>query len=316
MILRQATAAEAVERDKLTFFEWGTKLTLEQYFARERRLRDHPFARRGLRLWLLVDDSGEVLSSCETLTMRSLVRAGDAWVQGETQGIASVFTEERLRGKGHAVEMIRRVVERLSGDQTHSFILFSEVGAKLYERAGFELRPSYDRIFRCNSTRTNHPSLRMLTRGQALVEWERQVPLARESFLVWPTADQVDWNFEREDAYATLLNGPRAEFQGAALDQSLVLWMVDHKKGCLQLVCLRSKTSLEAQVLITKACETARELGLPCVRAWETEAFDGWDRLGHASERELREGSLTMIRPVNPKLKSSEWNFIPRAVWL
>ena len=52
--------------------------------------------------WLYVDE-GQVLSSCETFRMDSFLDG----VRGSSFGVASVYTEPALRGRGYAGEMMQ-----------------------------------------------------------------------------------------------------------------------------------------------------------------------------------------------------------------
>src|SRR2546429_2590439 len=97
MRLVQADEAERLALDRLTYQAWGTRLDPAQYLEREARLRAHPWSQQALTSWLLLSDGGELLSSCETYRMDSFA----AGAPGATFGVASVFTEPRLRGHGH-----------------------------------------------------------------------------------------------------------------------------------------------------------------------------------------------------------------------
>src|SRR5687767_3665727 len=91
----------AEARDRLTHAAWGGGLDEAQYLERERRLWRHPFSRAGLRRWVLRD--GEPAASCETYPVAAVL-TGDRGREreGAGVGVASVFVEERLRGRGYA----------------------------------------------------------------------------------------------------------------------------------------------------------------------------------------------------------------------
>src|SRR5262245_2943013 len=132
MHLILATEAEKGARDALNYEAWGMLLTRDQYGAREVRLRAHPWSQDAFMSWLLVADDGDVLSSCETYRMESFV-GGSA---GTTWGVASVFTERRLRGKGYASRMMALLVDRVRvlDANAHAIVLYSDVGTSMYER--------------------------------------------------------------------------------------------------------------------------------------------------------------------------------------
>src|SRR5262249_23044174 len=137
--------AQKRARDRFTFASWGTRLTVEQFCAREQRLRQHRWPQAAMRTWLLCGDDGEVLCSCETFRMRSFHRGEDGW----TQAVASVLTEPALRRSGYASTLIAYLMRELTqqGVDLHASILFSDVGASLYQRAGFEAVPAGDWVF-------------------------------------------------------------------------------------------------------------------------------------------------------------------------
>src|SRR5439155_22422420 len=121
-------------------------LDLRDWVQREARLRAHPWSARAMRTWFLRGDGGEVLSSCETFSMGSALRGGGQVQQGRAYGVASVLTEAHLRGRGHAAELLRRVHRKVAVQDAsaQAFILFTEVGAGVYERAGYTARPEWD----------------------------------------------------------------------------------------------------------------------------------------------------------------------------
>ncbi|KAG7287422.1 hypothetical protein NEMBOFW57_006933 [Staphylotrichum longicolle] len=91
---------------------WGPALSEADYLAREAYLTTVPLARDGgITHWILTvrdlpEDGRPILSSCESLRKRAVYyRDGEGEGQGQggdgvAHGIASVFTEERYRGKG------------------------------------------------------------------------------------------------------------------------------------------------------------------------------------------------------------------------
>jgi RimJ/RimL family protein N-acetyltransferase len=131
-----ASEAQKQARDALTAEAWSAGLSPEAYLRREQRLRALAVPRLGMRTWLLVEDNGRILSSCETFTFPSFLRAEQtAW--GQSFGVASVFTEVPLRGRGHATRMLSLLCEAL-GQETgaHAVVLYSDVGASQYARSG------------------------------------------------------------------------------------------------------------------------------------------------------------------------------------
>ena len=143
MHLVAATDEQKVQRDALTYSAWGRLLTPEGYATREQLLRAHPWARSDMRTWLLRGEDGAVLASCETFRTGSFLRTAEgSLVPGDSFAIASVFTEERLRGHGYATRLMDLLAAELERQpRAHAALLFSDVGPRLYARSGSQELP-------------------------------------------------------------------------------------------------------------------------------------------------------------------------------
>ena len=133
MRLDLANDEQQEARDAVTYSAWGSPLTLEGYLQRENRLRGHPWSRAELKMWLLCEEPGEVLASCETYRTDSFLRAPDGTLSaGDSYAIASVFTEERLRGRGYATKLMDLLAAELerSSPRVHSCVVVMELRSK------------------------------------------------------------------------------------------------------------------------------------------------------------------------------------------
>jgi GNAT superfamily N-acetyltransferase len=319
-VLTLATDPQKIERDRLTHDPWGKGLTLEGYITREERLRLHPWAREGMQSLLLVDDRGAILCSCEALRMESFFQ-GDVDEAGaprrrSSYGIASVFTEPALRGKGHATRMMSLVLDHLRSQDpgAHASVLFSDVGAPIYERAGYVARPAVDRVF---EPEDGDPSegvilLRDGDVGPAL----SLMPRPRAELLIWPSAAQIDWHLERERVYSALLNRARPEGCGARAGGSSILWASGFKSNELCVLLLHAESPEELHRLLRSARRAAGRAGLARVVHWEHPmpfAFPGGPNGGVLRDRE---GALPMICPLNPAITPDSLTYLPRALWV
>ena len=313
MRLVEADDKEKRQRDELTYVEWGQKLSLHQYLAREQKLRATAWAKSNMQTWLLVDEAGQALSSCETFRMNS-VRAEQP---GHAYAIASVFTSENLRGKGYAAQMLQAVMSELErrDKKLQAFTLYSEIGDGLYSRLGFSARPSFERVIATNARKSSAGMIRLLSSDEILESWS-QSGAPRSSFVVWPTSQQLDWHFERERIYASHLGQAALPAHGAAFGDALLVWVVDYKAEMLQALYFKAKTALEAQALIVKACEVAHNHGLSRFAIWESELFSGWDRLGIHAERLPLDDELAMIKMSDESVLPTDWTFISRSLWV
>jgi GNAT superfamily N-acetyltransferase len=294
MELRVATEAEKIERDTVTFAEWGTRLSLEQYLEREKVLRAHAFS-KGMTTWLWCDGP-TVLCSCETYENHSRIN-GEF---GTTWSFASVFTEPHLRGKGHATRMMNRLVLSLEGRlRAQASILFSDVGARLYERSGFIAVPGKDLVL---------PPLHG-DPAEGVTPMETITPLHRGTrgvLEVTPSPVQLDWAVAREAFYANILGQQRPSFRAAATEHALAFWAGYYKSSELIVLWLEGK---DVEPVLRAAQRQAYRCGLERVRMWWPEG----QTVPPGGTLIERDGELPMYRPYVPV---TGWLHVQRALWV
>ncbi|NMO23174.1 GNAT family N-acetyltransferase [Pyxidicoccus fallax] len=318
MHLVLATEAQKAERDRVTHSAWGSPLTVEQFHQREVRLRAHPWCREGMRTWLLLDDDGRVLASCESFHNDSFLLGPDGeYAAGDSFSIASVFTEESLRGRGHASRMMDLVAAELerASPRGHAAVLFSDVGAPLYRRSGYEETPAWDWNLQ--------PRADQSTRHVDALLKDADVPAALQRmrrpsvpFFLWPSPAQMDWHLERERIYAEMLRRPRPEACGATVGDSTALWAMMARSGELVVLMLDVRCEADATALLDAACAMARKAGLSKVVLWEEPGTMPWVARVPGAARVAREGSLPMVRPLRPGLPAAPDVPFPRALWV
>ena len=318
MHLELANESQRLERDAVTYAAWGSPLSLEGYCERERRLRSRPWPRAELKMWLLCAEDGSALASCESYRTDSFLRSPHGGlVPGDSFAIASVFTEERLRGRGYATQLMDRVAvefERAS-PRAHSALLFSDVGAPLYRRSGYQEVDVRDWRF------TPEPGEPSQLVDRLLSEEDVSAALGRmrrpeAPFFYWPTADQVDWHLERERIYAELMPRPRPEANGAMAGASTALWSMMGRSGTLMVLMLDARTEEEASALLGAARRVAQRAGLSKVVVWEEPATALILAKVPGAVREAREGSLPMLRPLRPEGLDWQATPFPRVLWV
>lgn len=312
MRLVLATDEQKRQRDSLMFTTWGDPLTPEQWLDREERLRAQAWAKAGMQTWFLcAEGSGEILSSCETFRMTSALRGAP----GSTYGIASVFTEEKLRGRSFSGELLSRVLERLRAEDAgaQASILFSEVGARIYERLGYVARAEWDVDWL-------FPPLPGEPAGvippEALAEGLARVPRPADPFVVFPTAEQLGWHRERERLYSGYLGRQRAMGCGARAGESTILWVANLRYQELFVLWIHAANAGEAGALIESARRVAGAASLKGVRLWNCPMPEGWTVEGSGGKAVPRPLSLAMIKPLCEGLHPDDWRSIQRAVWI
>jgi RimJ/RimL family protein N-acetyltransferase len=305
------------ERDLLTCEAWGAGLSPEGFAEREARLRAQAWARRTMSTWLLVDEaSGAVLSSCEIFRMPSSLESEHLQIHGSSYGIASVFTEVALRGRGYATQMLSLLCAQLKqGDASiQSCVLYSDVGAPIYERIGFQARPAMDRIF---LPEEGDPASGVELLGEdELRDALSLVPLPARGFLIRPVWEQIDWHLERERVYARLLGGVRPFAQGARIGNAVVFWASYYKSGELFILLAHADREEDLRGLLRAARRMARVCGLSRVVVWDHPPALPFVEGEEGGQQVARDGALPMILPLDPRVNSTAWSFIPKVLWI
>jgi GNAT superfamily N-acetyltransferase len=318
MQLRKATDEQKRQRDPLAWAEWGARLSRDQFLERERRLRAHPWAKESMTTWLWTGEGDSALASCETFRMTSLLQTAEGHIEeGSTHGVASVLVEPTLRGRGHASAMMGALLKELQKlPGSHASLLYSDVGARLYERVGYVPRPAFDRVF---SPEAGDPSegVDHLITDKELSSAFQSVRVPRDPFAVWPTAAQLDWHLERERIYSQLLGEPRTEACGANLGGSSVFFAGDLKNKVLRILLLSAQGASEAVALLRTARRIAHRARLNQVIYWSQPVPFRWPEASDGGGvRVERIGELPMLAPFHPRIDPSEWKLAPRALWI
>lgn len=316
MRLVVATDEQKRARDWVTFDAWGMRLELEGYLERERRLRAHPWAAANMVTWLLCDEAGAPLASCESFKMDSLVqRPGGARERGHSLAIASVFTEPHLRGRGYASRMMALLVERLRQQPgAHSTVLYSDVGLGPYARAGYVERPGLDLTFppaEGDPAQVVDALIPEASMAGALAE----VPLPDDPVVIWPSASQLDWHLERERIYTAMLAMRRPTACGARAGRSTAFWAANVRNELFVLM-MHAAAASEASALLLAARRMAARCRLERVRLWEFPVSFDWPLSDHGGSRVERSGSLSMICPLSPQVLPDGWRTIHRVLWV
>ncbi|MGA2079859.1 MAG: GNAT family N-acetyltransferase [Holophaga sp.] len=315
MFLVQADDAQARERDRATYAAWGGPLAVERYQEMEARIRDHPWSRAVSTLWLLRSDQGEVLSSCETYRMPSVLRDGSP-ASGHAYAVASVFTDPDRRRQGCARELLDRLGRALAEADpgAQAMILFSDVPPATYGKCGFTARPALELVLDSVPGDPRDGVDELLTEAAAARAPEGMPP-GPGRFVVAPAGDQVDWHLERERIYAEVLGRPRPSAWGARAGAGTALWTADYRYGQLALLACHAPDPAQAEALVASARRTAFAAGLPRTVLWRTPETPPWIQ-ARVQDRVPRLDSVPMIRPLDGRVRPEDWAWIPRILWV
>jgi GNAT superfamily N-acetyltransferase len=303
----EASPSEQRVRDEATRAAWGGDLDLPQFIEREARLRATRFARRSMRTWLLVD-AGETLASLETFEIVSRLDGAS----GRSFQIASVFTEEGLRGRGHASSLLTEVLDRVAAT-AQAITLYSDVGEALYARAGFRAVSAFD--WRWPAATANVPEVVRAESDAAVAEVIGLKPTRGELTLTG-SVEQVEWHRERERIYAAHLGRGALAHGVLYTDGGAALLAGDVRRSQLCVLDWWATSAEAAHSLARAAADEAARAELREVMAWaapfgdEPPLLEGLARV--AAQRSAREGALPMLRGPEP----SSWRDVPRLQWV
>lgn len=309
MLLVRANPSQAIELDERSHAEWGRGLTAPAHVQRERRLRAGMWPRSTHETWALTDND-QILASCETYRVACTVdgEPGRAW------GVASVFVEPLLRGRGYGGRLVEELVTRLKPEPgARALVLFSDIGSELYERVGFVAAPAMDRVLPVSHEDPDDgPWLRFGETELAEVH-ARWVPFGGP-FAIWPSLPQLDWHIDRARTLAEAVGWRRTSRCGAQIGSDAVVWVEDREMDALHVLLMSARVPKAAALLLDAAARTAGELGLREVRAWETPLPGPWP--ADLGAQVPRPGGIPMIRPLVADVPPAGWTFIPRGVWV
>jgi GNAT superfamily N-acetyltransferase len=323
MHLSLATEAQKQQRDLLTHAAWGQTLSVAEFAAREQRLRAHPWTAAGMRTWLLTREpqgGGEVLASCETFHNESYLQSAPGTLEpGDSWSIASVYTEPRLRGHGHASRLMALLAAHLEGasPRAHAALLFSDVGAPLYQRSGYREAPAFDWVLPAQAGPAA-PEVDALLQDADVPAALARMRRPALPFFLWPSAAQVDWHLERERIYAQLHARARPEACGARAGDGAALWAMVAKSNQLVVLMLDARTPTQAHALLRAAARVAHRAGLARVVLWEEPGTAALVAGLAGAERHAREDALPMLRPLRAGLPLGDMAALPfpRALWV
>ena len=302
--LVQATPAQQADRWRLHHHVWGEGFDLPLYLQREQALAQAEHWNECLRMWLLVDQHGEVLASCETYGAHALVADEEGRSERlPLQTVASVLVAPELRNLGHAATMMQMLDAQLRFEGNAAACLYSDIGPQLYRRTGYFLHAARESVLGVHEAATwptNAIELGMGDVASVLAgEQERMAgwlsTATAPSLAELPTAARIAW-FQLRSQYRAWARGHQpAQVVGAkGPDGGFMLWSADAPEPVLDSLLWRPNSGRDAQVLTHAAVAHARGQRLRQVRWWDADRDTGLDPYRHA--RTQPEGAVARDR--------------------
>jgi len=119
-----------------TFPVWGEGLQREAYGRYNRAQLATSWGAGHLERVALVDD-GRLLATAKRYELDAIIDCRPV----KMLGLGAVFTPEARRGRGHAAELLRRMLAAAADAGFGGGLLFSEIEPRYYERLGFRRLP-------------------------------------------------------------------------------------------------------------------------------------------------------------------------------
>jgi hypothetical protein len=240
LILAHPTASEIYETHILSSVQWAGALTKEQYIENEHQLSTHLVTRpNGITHWILTPKAGFqderlILASCETVPKRCLIKiAGEEVRVGVVVGVAGVFCDPKLRGRGYAGRMMRELGGMLGRDgECMGSVLWSDIGPKFYGDLGWKPFPSRHVEFSASCYGPGSPSVAtrpILANDIAALCVEDEVLLrtyiaatssSKTLLAIVPDHHMMLWHHKKEEYICQKLFGKQPDVKGAIAGES------------------------------------------------------------------------------------------------
>ena len=127
MLFRQAAKEEISFLFQEGYKEWSKNRTFEQYCIDNSK--DDAIGTR-----YVIEENSQIVSSAVLLRLKS--------IQGKAvYGLGSILTSKSHRGQGYGIELVRKCMSLIAGDNTIIF-LYSDINPAYYEKLRFQILPN------------------------------------------------------------------------------------------------------------------------------------------------------------------------------
>ncbi|EGC37793.1 hypothetical protein DICPUDRAFT_29694 [Dictyostelium purpureum] len=331
-MLKQGTSEDFINATKLNYEEWGSGLTMDQYLERETVSKKYV---SGHRPWILVDKENEnqVLASCETFSNESLYAfKGDTKIyRGISESVASVFIEQKYRGKGLSSQLMKQLYSRFESEGRIFCDLYSDVDPKVYSKCGWNSYPATSLKVDLSNTEKNSKFIkqdytlqeansRKITEENIGMVLEKDIETTQKELIEFVNSDrntnsfaftklftttEFYWEISQSKVYATSLNINTPTTYGHVIFntkdgsvQSYIVWSLDFRASELKVLKLVAQSEIEFKFLIKKAYEQALEYNFKYIYSWWCESTSKFNKAFVESigyEIIIRDGSIPMV---------------------
>lgn len=244
LVLTHPTPHEIHYTHQQSSISWAGPLTRDQYIESEHQLASHLLAQpNGITHWVLIQpgppgtptqNERSVLASCETIPKRCLIKERDGAVRdGEVIGVAGVFCEPALRGRGYAGRMLRELALVLTRERDFvGSFLWSDIGPKFYADLGWKPFPSTHVELSASRSSPSSPSVfarpiladdiaALCAEDEDLLRTSMAGTLSSKTLLaIVPDRQTMSWHHKKEEYICEKLFGKQPDVEGVAVGET------------------------------------------------------------------------------------------------
>jgi GNAT superfamily N-acetyltransferase len=282
-----------------TYPVWHEGLTRAAYGQWNAAQMRTPWGREHLQRYALVDSGGRLLSTAKRYRYDLRVDGRDAWMCG----LGAVFTPLDRRGRGHAAELIRQLLDQERAAGAVMATLFSEIGEEFYRRLGFSTVP-IDEVRVELIAKTGTPAMLVRAgadRDLADIAAMHAVRAASARFSLRRDVPQIHYALSKKRMFAGLsAAGTRqTEFFVAEEGSSAVAYVVMAVSGSdwtIEEAGDRDPAGARLGAMLQVLVAREPSLRRPAIRAWWPAGFPVPPQARIATR--CAAGDLFMVRPL------------------
>ncbi len=283
----------------LTYPIWNEGLSERAYSQWNAAQLRTPWGRKHLQRFALVDDAGRLLATAKRYRYRAFLDGRIGWMAG----IGAVFTPHLQRGKGHASQLIERLLETERREGVLFASLFSEIDPGFYERIGFTAVP-LDEVTVRVARRAGAPAMLVRAgddRDLAAIETMHQVRASTVRFALNRDRPMIQYALAKKRLLAGL--GPpglrQVEFVVAEEGASAVAYAVLHENDngwTLEEAGDRDPAGARLGAMLQVLLAREPSAPTPLIRAWWPSTFPVPPQVALTDRSAARD--VFMVRPL------------------
>jgi len=275
---------------------WGHGIGPEEYVEYHNLIRNHPWSQKNFQHLVLIDEQGEIFSSCKTYHHQ--VRIGSEFFR--LCGIGAVFTPPQYRSLNYASQMLEYLMEEIQEQGFELALLFTDIGPEFYSRFGFRLFFKSDPVYLFAEQGLAGSEIQILNHLPAeLLEWDQAYDQGR-NFAVIKTPEYFQLLSDRISWHQKYL-GYQDQKVAVSFPDQTYLW-ADLSRWRIMARRFATCKSDPGQALGRILTALKEKLGFHSITGWLPSEFEQYPFL-RLKDYEPRTRSLMMLTALNERAK-------------